>query len=383
MPARFIVFFSIVLVLHGLINYYIFIHGWHALVSYTALRPYYIAVFVVVALSYLTGQVLERNAPSILSDVLVWTGAFWFAMMVYFLIALGLLDIIRLVNHFVPIYPEFIRQNYATARTVFALMLVGGVTIAIFFGYLNAINPRVKHLAFKIDKPLAHKKLRIVALSDQHLGTIIGRSRLQDMVEKINSCDPDIVLLGGDQVDGDPRPSMARGLGELFDSIHSRYGIFAITGNHEYIGDVEKSCVYLAEHNVRWLRDTSVVVEGLTIVGREDRSAPTINGKGRKSLAELMQTVDKSKPVILLDHQPFHLEEAEENGVDLQFSGHTHHAQIWPLSYITKRVYEVSWGYKKKGNTHVYVSCGAGTWGPPVRIGNTPEIMCFDIEFGG
>jgi uncharacterized protein len=81
-----------------------------------------------------------------------------------------------------------------------------------------------------------------------------------------------------------------------------------------------------------------------------------------------------------MDHTPFHLEEAEENGVDLQLSGHTHHAQIWPWNFITKRVYEVSWGYKKKGNTHVYVSCGAGTWGPPIRIGNTPEIMDIDIS---
>ena len=92
-------------------------------------------------------------------------------------------------------------------------------------------------------------------------------------------------------------------------------------------------------------------------------------------MEELVAPLDKSKPIILMDHTPFHLEEAEQNGIDFQLSGHTHHAQLWPWSYITKAVYEVSWGYKKKGNTHVYVSCGAGTWGPPIRIGNTPEIL--------
>jgi predicted MPP superfamily phosphohydrolase len=82
-----------------------------------------------------------------------------------------------------------------------------------------------------------------------------------------------------------------------------------------------------------------------------------------------------------MDHQPFHLEEAEKNGVDVQISGHTHHGQIWPLNLITKRVYELSWGYKTRKNTHFYVSSGTGTWGPPIRIGNTPEIIHLKLKF--
>jgi uncharacterized protein len=83
----------------------------------------------------------------------------------------------------------------------------------------------------------------------------------------------------------------------------------------------------------------------------------------------------------MMDHQPFHLEDAVNNHVDLQLSGHTHHGQMWPFNYITEKVYELSWGYLKKGATHFYVSCGAGTWGPPVRVGNTPEIINIQLKF--
>jgi len=180
-------------------------------------------------------------------------------------------------------------------------------------------------------------------------------------------------------VDGNPRPVMQLDLGSELKKIESKYGVFAITGNHEYIGNAETSCAYLEAHGIRMLRDEAVEIAGIYLVGREDRAAKQFANLERKSLADLLAPLDTSKPIVLLDHTPFHLEEAEQHGVDLQLSGHTHHAQIWPWNYITQRVYEVSWGYKKKGNTHVYVSCGAGTWGPPIRIGNTPEIMAITV----
>jgi len=102
----------------------------------------------------------------------------------------------------------------------------------------------------------------------------------------------------------------------------------------------------------------------------------------RKSVKDLLAGIDMTRPVILMDHQPFHLEEAERCGVDLQLSGHTHHGQLWPLNYITGAIYEVSKGYKKKGNTHILVSGGVGSWGPPVRTGNRPEILDLVLTFG-
>jgi len=107
----------------------------------------------------------------------------------------------------------------------------------------------------------------------------------------------------------------------------------------------------------------------------------TFGGSPRKKLSELTEPLDKNYPVILMDHQPFGLSEAENQGIDLQISGHTHYGQLWPLNYIVNRIYELAWGYKRKGNTQYYVSCGVGTWGPPVRLGNRPEIVQLRIRF--
>lgn len=377
----FAIFFSIVLLVHSALNYYIFIRGWQALPLDSALKPWYIVAAVILWASYILGQVLESKAPSIFSDALVWIGSFWFAFMVYFFFTLVLFDLVRLIDHWVPIFPASWRANWPATKLWTMILTVVFYIIVIGIGFLNARTVRIKPVTLEIDKRNAeHDSLTVVALSDMHLGTIIGRARLTDMVEKINSCNPDIVLMGGDQIDGNPDPAIKMDLGSLFKSIKSKYGVYAINGNHEFIGNVEKSDRYMEEHDIHLLRDAVTPVAGLYIVGREDLSINRQN-RQRATLDSLMHGIGKEYPVIMMDHQPFHLEEAEKNGVDLQFSGHTHHAQIWPLSYITKMVYEVSWGYKKKTNTHIYVSCGAGTWGPPVRLGNTPEIMKFTLKF--
>jgi predicted MPP superfamily phosphohydrolase len=154
-----------------------------------------------------------------------------------------------------------------------------------------------------------------------------------------------------------------------------------VTGNHEYIGGADEACRYLEEHGIRVLRDSVVTLpDGLQIVGREDRAMRQFAGRARKSLNDLLSGLDSSKPVLMMDHQPFQLEEVSRAGVDVQLSGHTHHGQIWPLNYITGAMYEISRGYRRIGRTHFYVSSGAGTWGPPVRLGNTPEIVLLTLH---
>ena len=198
----------------------------------------------------------------------------------------------------------------------------------------------------------------------------------------IREMKPDLVLLLGDIVDGEIGPVLRGDLLQYFTWPECTDGLYAITGNHEYIGGEEAACRYLNDHGIIVLRDSSFKIDGLcTVVGREDLSSRQFGGKERKSLDTLMNNVDLRLPVILLDHQPFHLEDAERHGVDLQLSGHTHHGQLWPFNYISQKIFEVSWGYKKKGTTHIYVSCGVGTWGPPVRTGNRPEIVNIRLSF--
>ncbi len=371
----FLSFFSVALGIYALINAYILVRLNHAVPDGCWFHPVLLPLFLFVALSYIAGQFLEHRSSTFISSALTWIGSFWLGAITWFLPIFIILDLLKLVLGIFSI--GFLQGTEATQMTTMFVVLI--VFVAMFLGFLNARNIRVKPLAIKIDKPSL--PLRIAAISDMHMGSIIRRGRVKQMVRKINSIKPDLVLMIGDQVDGNPHPVMQLDLGSELKKIESKYGVFAITGNHEYIGNAEISCAYLEAHGITMIRDAVVEVAGIYIIGREDRAAKQFAHMERKSLEELVAPLDRSNPIILMDHTPFHLEEAEQNGIDLQLSGHTHHAQIWPWSYITKRVYEVSWGYKKKGNTHVYVSCGSGTWGPPIRIGNTPEIMALSLEF--
>lgn len=298
--------------------------------------------------------------------------------MVYFLLFVAALDILRLLNFIIPFFPKLIYTNYVSTKLIVFAVISILVMVVVLSGFINARNPKIKNLNIDISKPgNKFKQLKIAVASDIHLGTIISQTRLGKIVKKINSLDADLVLLPGDVVDEDIGPVIRHNLGETIRKIKSKYGVYAITGNHEYIGGVEPACKYLVEHGVIELRDKTVNIEdSLYIIGREDRSK-----RNRKSLDELMEGIDKNLPMILMDHQPVHLEEAEKAGIDLQLSGHTHHGQLWPFNFITKKVYELSWGYKKKGNTKYYVSCGVGTWGPPIRTGNRPEIIALTITF--
>jgi uncharacterized protein len=380
---NFVIFFSIALSVYALINYYIFIREWEAGGFQQIWRTVYVAAFLILSLSFIAGRMLERFSLSWFSSSLVLLGSFWLAAMVYFLLFAFAIDILRLLNFIVPFFPSFLTVNPEQTKEMTSFVVVAVVSLIVLGGYINARSPIVKALALTIPKNgRTLKSLNIAVASDIHLGTIVCKAKLERIVERINALDPDLVLLPGDVVDEDIGPVIRNNLGETLRKIQSKYGVLAITGNHEYIGGVEPACKYLSEHGITMLRDSSVLVGGgLYVVGREDISIRGFTGKTRKPLPELMAGVDKSYPVILMDHQPFRLEEAEANGVDLQLSGHTHHGQLWPFNFITKKVYELSWGYKKKGNTHYYVSCGVGTWGPPIRTGNRPEIINIKLTF--
>jgi uncharacterized protein len=378
----FILFFSIILVLYGLINTYIYLRGLHVLSHTSPWRFWFTVIFWSVVSSYIVGRVLERFAHSAFTDLLVWVGSYWMGAMAYFLILLVAIDLLRLINLLVPFFPDFLMRNLPYTKQVLALLMIGIVFLTVIGARLNAMFPRIQTLELTIQKKSPLKELNVVVVSDVHLGTIICNSHLERIVDKINSLQPDIVLFAGDLVDEDIQPVIRQNLGETLRQIKSKYGIYGITGNHEYIGGVEPACNYLAEHGVVMLRDSAVQIAGaFTLVGREDISIRQFNGKNRKPLGDLMNNVNTSLPVILMDHQPFRLADAVDHGADLQLSGHTHHGQLWPFNYISQAVYELSWGYMKKGNTHFYVSCGVGTWGPPMRTGNRPEVVNLKLKF--
>jgi len=375
-----IVLLIVLFLVFGLLNFYVFIRGVQALPA--GFKIPYAILFWAVVFSFLGGRWLENSYPSLAADVLTWIGSFWIAALVYLLLAVLLLDILRLANRFLPFFPDIITGNYARAKIITAGVILGAVGLTLLGGYINARNPRIVHLDIAVDKKAGSlQNLNIVMVSDIHLGTIIGRSRIESLVNDINALNPDIVLIPGDLVDGSVKAVLRNDSGEELKNIRSRYGVFASMGNHEYIGGSEEICEYLERNNIMMLRDQSVKIDkAFFLVGREDLSSRRA-GRPRKALSNLMRNVDPKFPVILLDHQPSDLQEAADAGIDLQLSGHTHYGQIWPINYIVEAIYELAWGYKRAGGTQYYVSNGVGTWGPPVRVGNRPEIVQIQLTF--
>jgi predicted MPP superfamily phosphohydrolase len=379
--SSFVIFFSIVFAVYALVNHYIFITGLRGVpYKYESL---YIILFLFLSLSYIAGRFLERKSLNWFSAMLVWIGSFWLAAMVYFLLFSIAIDLLRLVNLIVAVYPTSFYTDYEFTKFLALMIITFIVIVIVMLGYINARNPKIKKLELTINKTAGKlKNVNVAVASDIHLGTIICKSRLEKIVKLINSLNADLVLLPGDVVDEDIKPVIRQNLGEVLRKIKSKYGVYAITGNHEYIGGVEAACKYLIEHGIVELRDSFVKIDdSIYIIGREDRASKGFAGILRKPLEDIMQGIDKSLPLILMDHQPVRLRDAEKSGIDLQLSGHTHHGQLWPFNFITKKIYELSWGYLKRNNTHYYVSCGVGTWGPPVRTGNTPEIIALTLNF--
>ena len=380
---RLAVFFAVFFTLYGLLNLYLFLSGWHAIPAASGLRPFYAALFLACALSFFAGRTLERRRASPFSVLLVHTGAYWFGAMLYLLMGAVIVDLLRAVNAFVPIFPGAVAAHPAAAGLAALAVVTGLTAIVLAAGHANALVVRVREVDVRVPgKSLkGAETVRIVAASDIHLGTIIGARRLRGLIERINALGPDVVLLPGDIVDEDLAPVIRGNLGETLRAIRAPQGVYAVTGNHEFIGGAGPACEYLSAHGITMLRDSVVrLASGLTIVGREDRSGAGFAGTKRKTLEALMEGVDTSSPVVLMDHQPFGLREATGKGIDLQLSGHTHHGQLWPLNFITKRVYELSWGEKEIAGTRFLVSCGVGTWGPPVRTGNRPEILLIRLH---
>jgi len=346
-------------------------------------RRWYPWIFLFLVASYIIGRVMERIWISSVSSFFTFVGSFWLAFMVYLLMAVIVIDLARLVLYFLPTQPAFLANNYTEFKKYLFVAVTGMVGIVVLAGHINALNPRITRLDIKIAKKAGSMKtLHIAAASDIHMGTLVGPRRTARLVRMLNERKPDMILLAGDIVDEDLAPVIHNDLGRSLVKLKAPLGVYAITGNHEYIGGAEAAVKYLGEHGIKMIRDTAIKInDSFYLAGRNDRDSKRFSSKERKSLEQIMEGVDRALPVIMMDHQPFNLQQVADAGVDFQLSGHTHHGQLWPFNYITQAIYEVSWGYKQKDNSQFYVSSGYGGWGPPVRTGNRPEILDIYITF--
>lgn len=378
MRKNLIGFFSIFFVVYGIANYYIGLRFWQSLFSALALSPsWYWLMYILMASTPALSRLAASYAKGQVNVKLSLVSAYWLGISFYAFFLWLLTDIIRAVGKWLGVSSGQTPEDWGWGILI---VLVG----LLVWGSYNARRPIVRQYKLTIDKPAGElHKIRAVLASDIHLGPIIGRRRLEQMVEMINRINPDIVFFAGDTIDEDVPFFAERQMPAVLRKLRPPLGSYAVLGNHEYLGGhVELAVRYLEKAGLTVLRDRMLKVkECLYIAGRDDPTLKQMTGRPRQPLAKILNGADDAMPLILIDHQPYDLNAAKDLGVDLLLAGHTHKGQFFPNNLITSHVFEVDWGYLMKGRLQVIVSCGFGTWGPPIRIGNSPELVDIEINF--
>ena len=357
--AKFIIVaLTIMLVMQAYVSW----HVWRLLPFSTPVKVI-IILFMLAALACMVMQFKSDRLPLGAATTMYEVGNSWLVIMFYLLMAFLVLDLGRLV-HLIP--ASWLKSNVTTSLVMTGLMLI--IFIA---GNIHYHNKQRQEIHLTTDKQL-ERPLKIVMLSDLHAGFHNRRAEVGRWVDLINAENADLILIAGDIIDGNVRPLLAQGTAEELRRLNAP--TFACIGNHEYITGIDKAVGLIEQTGITLLRDSAAVMGGVTIVGREDRSNPH-----RKSVEQLMQGTTHSNYTILLDHQPYHLKEAAQNSVDLQLSGHTHRGQVWPLNWVTKKIYECDYGQYRLDSTDYYVSSGMGIWGGKFRIGTSSEYAVITI----
>ncbi|MFA5816152.1 MAG: metallophosphoesterase [Bacteroidales bacterium] len=367
----------IALALYGGINFYLFKRSWQALPANALLHTVFSVLFVISSLSLFVAMAFGNKLPLGLVAVLENIGAFWVIGLLYFILAALFIDILRVSNHFLKFYPDWVYANYQQVKLISLLSVLGLFTVFSLIGNYRFRHPDVKQLNLEIPKGTGPAgSLTIAVASDVHLGHIIRKNRLKKYVELLNRQNADIILFAGDLLDHSIRSVEAQKMDEELRNLKARYGVYGIFGNHEYYGNVFKAVDFYERSGITLLRDTAVTIDNrFVLIGRDD-----ISQHRRKPLDIILAGINRNLPLILLDHNPARLGDALKNNIDLQLSGHTHNGQIFPLNLLVRKIHQLAYGYQKTGNTHYYVSSGLGLWGAPIRIGTQSEIVRIELK---
>ena len=378
--ARFLAIFFFILsaihfYLYQRIGYYLGLNDGYKLFIGCALA--FLVVFTVMGLP-LTRMLPRRAANFISWGIYLWMGC-GFLLFIGFLAADAVwLSFNLLLPHAVPAPALCLQKGFGMA----ALGTSVGLSL---YALWNGLRPvRIRPVTVGIKKlPQALDGLRVVQITDLHIGPMLGREWMRQIVESVNALNPDIIAITGDLVDGS--------LSELRDHVaplrdlRARHGAYFVTGNHEYYSGVSEWCDYVQSLGIALLRNRreTLTINGanIDIAGVDDWSSRHFPGEGQ-DLGAAMAGRDANTPIILLAHQPATMDDAAAQGVDLQLSGHTHAGQIWPFTYLVYLQQPVSHGLFQHETTdlQVYVSAGTGFWGPPMRLGTKAEITLLTLR---
>lgn len=375
--SRFIVFLSLILSVYGAAHLYLLIK-WRR--AFYLERVQYVFLFMILAflmLAPINARLLASMDYRTLALVLDWIGFLWLGF-IFILICLTLpLDIYHLLVG--------LGQNITGADWT-AMMLSRrqsvGVAVAVslclmVYGAVEAYRISVEQVTLYTSKlPANAEAVRIVQISDVHLGPMLYPGRLEPIVRAIEQAQPDILVCTGDLIDGQVINSSA--ITTRFRSIHAPLGKFAVTGNHEYYAGIEQSIHFIKESGFMVLQGQRIAVgKHLCVLGVNDPAGDS--EKTEKKEQALLKDLPDDKFVLFLKHRPFFDPQYAEK-IDLQLSGHIHQGQIFPFGLLVRLFYPLDCGLTPVGRqNYVYTSRGTGTWGPPIRILAPPEITIIDL----
>ncbi|WP_019066853.1 metallophosphoesterase [Streptomyces hokutonensis] len=343
----------------------------------------------------------ERGgAPFWLQRVLGWPGFLWMALVIYLLMAVLAGEVLRpLLRRFLDrrgraetaveetesAAPEETHEEPRTSapsRRLFVSRVVGGAAAAAAVGtvghgtYGVLRGPGVKRVTVPLAKlPRSAHGFRIAVVSDIHLGPVLGRGFAQKVVDTINSTQPDLIAVVGDLVDGSVKnlgPAAAPLAG-----LRARHGSFFVTGNHEYFSGAEQWLEEVRRLGIHTLENARTELPGFDLAGVNDIQGES-EGQG-PDFGKALGDRDATRACVLLAHQPVQIHEAVKHNVDLQLSGHTHGGQLWPGNFIAAAANPTVAGLERYGDTELYVSRGAGAWGPPTRVGAPSDITIVEL----
>lgn len=324
--------------------------------------------FAILSVTFLTASLLARRYANPLvrayySIAAVWLGFFSFAFF-----AAVAAWIIRGAS-------VLFRLGWPSEYIV--LLMLALAACASIYGLLNSAHMRVRRVSVKLPNLPATWRGRVAALvTDTHLGHVRGYAFANRLVALLSRFAPDIILIGGDMYDG--TAADARLLASPLERLSPPLGTYFIAGNHEDFGDRAQYLEAVRDSGVRVLDNEKVVVDGLQLIGVHHRDS--VHPERFRAILR-NASLDPGTASILLTHSPDHLPIAAEEKIGLQLSGHTHAGQFFPFTWFTSRIYgPFVYGLKRLGDLLVYTSCGAGTWGPPMRVGTSPEIVLIDFE---
>jgi len=376
---RFFIFISVFVTLYGLL---------HAYALLKVLRAFVLTRWVSIPLVCFMGfmvfcpiliRVLERLGVDALARLLAHMGYVWMGLLFLFVSASLALDLYHLVcaigGRLMSVHAI---RWFPGPRTAFYMALVFAL-LAAGYGYMEALNIRTQRVTIRTPKiPEEIGRIRIVQISDIHLGMIVGPWRLERILKKVREAKPDMLVSTGDLLDGQTNDTSQ--MVDAFRRIVAPYGKFAVTGNHEFYAGIDRCIGFMEDAGFVVLRGDTRDVRGLLRVAGVDD--PAVHGRGTSrgvSERDLLSGLPRDRFVVLLKHRPY-LDPGSEGLMDLQLSGHTHGGQIFPFSLIIQMLYPVHAGLKEfRKGAFLYVSRGSGTWGPPFRVWAPPEVTIIDL----